>query len=425
MALAVVGVEHGACPVVIREPMVLEDDRQLAALDRLREHTAIGEAVVVSTCARTELYLAAGDDPADAVAAARSLLLTWNPRAAPFVVSRRGEAAVRHAFRVTAGLESQIVGEDEVTGQVRAAVRTARERGALGPELSALFQAAVACSRRIRREGGLARMGANVSSATAAMAATMRDITSSSVLIIGSGKVARLLATELVGSANLVLAARNPESLGTLASTTGARSVSLDDALTSLHQFDIVCCATRSSRALIGPGDLDGVRDMLIFDLSIPRNVDPAAVPVGSTLFDVDAVSPAGRTIDRPQLVESIVAAEVHHFLSRTTIRQVAPIIAGLREHVERVRDVELAEARSRLAGLGDAEREAVEDAIQRMIDRMFHHLVVRLKLAALTDPNLVRAAEFLLAHGEDRIFPTKPVTDPAIGDRSEADLPV
>src|SRR5579872_169010 len=243
MQFAVVGVEHQRCPVEIREPMALEGHAEGLALEFLGGVPAVDECVVVSTCARTELYLW-GADPAQAVAEANDYLLRLNPLAAPYIQTRRGEAAVGHLFRVASGLESQIVGEDEVAGQVRRSVQLSRDHELLGPNLGPLFQAAIACSRRVRRETAPAH--ANVAAAALALCERFKPLEQSNVLVIGSGKIARLLAGELSGAHGVTFASRHPASLLELIGETGAKVVALDEALAGIDTFDVILTATRS-----------------------------------------------------------------------------------------------------------------------------------------------------------------------------------
>jgi glutamyl-tRNA reductase len=199
----------------------------------------------------------------------------------------------------------------------------------------------------------------------------------------------------------------------------------MQNALDRLREFDVVCCATRSSVPLLTRRDVETAAPLLIFDVSVPRNVDPAAGEVpGVALYDIDAIRPAPARSDAAlTLIDSIIDAELHDYFARAGSRDIAPIIASLRRHVDRVREQEVERISGKLAGLDAPERAAVESLTQRLIDRMFHHLVVRLKLAALTDPELVRAADFFFAHGEDALFPLRAETEITSSTTQERDL--
>ena len=414
MSLVVVGVDHSTCPVSIREPMALEGPADARLMRTLMTQPSIDEAAVVSTCARIETYLWSASDSETAAGVASEALTRLNPDSAPFVKIRTDNEAVAHAFRVTAGLESQIIGETEITGQVRIAVQHARTHGSLGPNLQELFRAALACSRRLRRETALGATGASVAAAVATIFRQSQHPTSPAVLILGSGKIAHMLVDEFAGLGRVVIAARNPASAAAIASRADIESLNLSEAIETLPNFDVVCCATRSRAPLLTVEDVQAAAPITVFDVSVPRNVDPhAAAIAGVTLYDVDAVSPdVDRRTQGAQLIESILAAEVHDYTSRGAMQEVGPIIAALREHVDHVRAQELERLQSKLDSLDPAQRAVIETMTQRLIDRMFHHLVTRLKLAALTDPDLIKAADFFFAHGEDSLFPTRSESD-------------
>ena len=203
------------------------------------------------------------------------------------------------------------------------------------------------------------------------------------------------------------MASRTLSSLDSFSASNKATTMDLADALKSLQQFDVVICATRSRKALVEVKDLRRATPLVVFDLSIPRNV---AVPKkripGLTIFDIDTVTSANDPSEDSSLIESVLEGEIREFLGNQSARAGGPIIAALRDHVERVRLTELQRVRMQLASMDSSQREAVETMTGRMIDQMFHHLVVRLRLAAITDPDLIKAAEFFFAHGKDSIFP-------------------
>jgi glutamyl-tRNA reductase len=407
MPVALVGVDHTTCPVSVRESLVVSRDQEIHLLKHLSSSSVIDEVLILSTCARTEVYVVT-DYPGDARSVVCDSLESLNPEARGSIVFRTESEAVEHLFRVTGGLESQIVGEYEIAGQVRTAVQSARAAGTVGPELDTLFQAAIRCSRRLRRESDLGRLDLSVAGATVSLVRQSREIGNASVLILGSGKVARLLAQEFQGARRLVIGNRNTAAAQSLASRFDGDSMTFEEAVQRLGEFDVVCCATRSRDPVLKVDDVRKAAPLEIYDLSLPRNVEVAAGQLpGVVLHDVDAVSPAPsiRSEDA-DLIESIVESEVHDYMSRQSIRMVAPIISALRAHVDHVRAVETARIGPRLQKMEPGEIAAVEELTGRLIDRMFHHLVVRLKLAALTDPELIKAAEFFFAHGEDSVFP-------------------
>lgn len=407
MTLGIVGVDHTTCPVSVRESLVLSREQETQFLCHLASSSVIDEVLALSTCARTEVYFSS-EHPEDARSVVSDALESLDPAVRSSILSRTEDQAVAHLFRVTAGLESQIVGEYEISGQVRTAVKTARAAGTLGPELDGLFQSAIRCSRRLRAETDLGRLDHSVAGTAASLLRASHDIAGSSVLILGAGKVARLLAEEFQDAAHLVIGNRNVLAAQTLATRYGADARLLDDVVRRLADFDVVCCATRSREPVLSVRDVEKASPLVIFDLSLPRNVEVGADHVpGVVLYDVDAVSrvPPFESASE-EIIGSIVEAEVRDFMGRQSIRLVAPIISALRAHVDHVRAVETARIGPRLQHMRPRERAAVEELTGRLIDRMFHHLVVRLKLAALTDAELIKAAEFFFAHGDESLFP-------------------
>lgn len=410
MPYAVVGVDHTICPISVREPMVLDNQSGIGFLEELKRHRGVEEAVLLSTCARTEVYLWTEGDSDRPRQVATGVLARMNPACLDFIVHRDDSSAVRHAFRVTSGLESQVLGEFEITGQVRAAIQMARMQGSLGTRLDSLFQAAVACSRRLRRETSLGKVEASAAATAAHIYRADHELAKSAVLVVGSGRVARMMASEFHGAHRLVVAARTPSRARALADRLGVESMELSQAIGHLSEFEVACFATRSRRPLLGKREVEAAAPLVIFDVSIPRNVEPEVGEIdGVTLHNVDAVTSTGAPSDPAgsNLVESVLESEVHDFVSRESYREVAPIIAALRAHVDQVRQQELERLRTRLDSFDPSQRSAVEVLTQRLIDRMFHHLVIRLKLASLTDPELIKAADFFFAHGDDTVFPS------------------
>jgi glutamyl-tRNA reductase len=410
MNLAVVGVEHRTCPVAIREALALEGQQLVAGITALRQQPGIESCVIVSTCARTELYLLSSD-AAPGIDSAVKFLVGLSKAAKAHLWTLTGDEAVEHIFRVASGLESQILGEEEVVGQVRKAIEIAEQSGTSDDTLGTLFRAAIACSRRVRREILLPQDQANIAAIVCAMAATHRPTSGTDFLIIGAGHIARILCSECTGAKSITLASRNPSTSARTAEELGVGVVTLSEALNNLGKYDVVCVATKSRQPLIRSEHLSPAgAPHLLFDLGLPRNVDPSIRSKGNRLlFDIDDVRSAGASsASYLEQMESVVQSEVHDFTSRRALQEVGPIIQALREHVDRVRDQEIQRMRPQLSTLELSELADVEQLIERLMERMFHHLVIRLKLAALSDIDLLRAARFLLAHGDDSLFPVE-----------------
>ncbi|HEX6507494.1 MAG TPA: glutamyl-tRNA reductase [Chloroflexota bacterium] len=416
MPFLAVGVEHRTAPLEIRERLALDAegvahaDRQLAELD------LVDEVVVLSTCNRTEVYLFV-DALEDAAEAVRSALADDDVTLREHLQTWREMDAAEHLFRVASGLESQIPGEAQITSQVSEALQSAQDAGTTGPNLHSLFRTAVSCARRARAGTALGRVNLSVGSeAVQAAHAELGGLQGRSALVIGGGEVSRLIAGELRHRAvdRLYVANRTVSVAVELAAQVGGTPAQLGDIARLAPIVDVIFSATSAGRYVVTPEDLADLANkrtlpLHVFDLAIPRDVDPgvASLP-GIVLHDLDDLLPTGMGeawSEDVRAIEAVIAAEIQEFTAWYLTRRVAPVIANLRSHVEAVQRQELKRIAPHLADLTPRERTAVESMTQRLIDKMFHHLVMRLRLAAQTDPTLVDAAEFFFLHGEGGLF--------------------
>ncbi|HZU11822.1 MAG TPA: glutamyl-tRNA reductase [Chloroflexota bacterium] len=404
MPFLAVGVEHRTAPIDVREGLAL-DPGDVARISADLHRTG-SEVAILATCNRTEIYLWAEEaepaadqavrllDPAGQYAAA---MQRWDER-----------DAIEHLFRVASGLESRVLGEQQILGQVREALETAESAGTIGPNLHALFRAAISCARQARAGASLGKVHVSVAAEAVRRAGEMLGaLPGRSALVIGGGEVAREAAAEVRRRGmTLYIANRTVSVAVDLAARLGGRPVPLRDVSRVLPHVDLVIAATSAPHQILSADDLPA-RDLLLIDLAVPRDIEPAAAGrTGVTLLDLDDILPdAGDWEADIRMMEAVIAAETQGFLAWAMTRRVAPIIANLREHVEAVSEAELRRVAPQLAGLTDRERAAVESLTHRLIDKMFHHLVVRLRLAAQTDPSLVDAAEFFFLHGEGGLF--------------------
>lgn len=411
MPFLVVGVDHTTAPLSVRERLSL-DGRNVRPADLLPTSPVL-ESATLATCNRVEVY-AVADDPVAAEPVVRQWLTGGEAALERYVRVWRDLAAAEHLFRVAAGLESQVPGEVEILTQVREALAAAQSDGTVGPELHALFRAAISCGRRARAGTALGRLDRSFAvEAVGAAERALGGLSGRSALVVGGGSIARVAAKEL-GSrnlANLWIANRTAAVARELASETGGIAAQLDDIREIVPRVDVVVSATGASTYVITPdhlADRTGV-PLLVFDLALPRDVDPAVGELpGVDLTDLDALvpdEPAERWAGDIRAMEAAIAAELHQFKAWTLTRRAAPVIAALRRHVEAVSAQELDRVAPRLTGLSESEWDAVTTLTNRLIDKMFHHLVLRLRLAAQTDASLIEAAEFLFLHGEGGLF--------------------
>ncbi|MGH2441815.1 MAG: glutamyl-tRNA reductase [Chloroflexota bacterium] len=416
MPFLALGVEHKTSPLVVREAALVSPEAAADALGSLHQHVSIDEIALLATCNRVELYLFV-NDPADAAAASAAYLATIDSRLSQYVQTWEEMDAVEHLFRVASGLESQIVGEAQILSQVRDALVFAQGAGALGPNLHSLFRSAISCARQARAGTGLGRVNLSAGSeAVSAAEKLLGALTHRSALIIGGGEISRLVARSLeqrsIGA--MYIANRTEAVAIELADRFGARPVRFADITSVMAHVDVVFSATSALHAVLTADDLPAglqTRSMplQIFDLAVPRDVDAeVGSEPGVQLHDLESILPieiSDGWREDIRSMESVIAAEIQGFRAWYLTRRVVPVIAHLRSHVEAVSSQELRRVAPQLAGLNPREHEAVESLTQRLIDKMFHHLVVRLRLAAQTDPSLVDAAEFFFLHGEGGLF--------------------
>lgn len=421
MPFLAVGVEHTTAPVPVRERVSLSGDAREAAARTLRAGPAIDEVVILSTCNRTEIYLYT-DDSAGAAAAAVQVLAGDDSEIRRHIRSWEDMDAVEHLFRVAAGLESQVLGEPQILSQVREAFEAAQSVETVGPKLHSLFRSAISCSRQARAGTALGRVNPSLAREAVLAAAgalgesqpAIEALQHSRVLLVGAGEIARLVGEELSGRVQALYIANRTESAAVdLARRVGGQPAPFAEISRLLSHVDLVISATGSRHYVLGAEDIPPLggrqQSLHIFDLAIPRDVDPAAAELpGVILHDLDSLLPEGvrkTWKDDIRAMEGVVAAEVQEFMAWYLTRRVAPVIANLRRHVEAVQAQELKRVAPQLSGLSDRERAAVESLTGRLVDKMFHHLVLRLRLAAQTDPKLVEAAEFFFLHGDGGLF--------------------
>jgi glutamyl-tRNA reductase len=404
MPLAVVGVSHRTAPIEVRERFAFARHDLPRAL--ISATGAPGtEAVLLSTCNRTELYLAlpegAGLDDARAILAAK--LGATAAEAAPYLYVHQDRHAVDHLFRVTAGLDSMILGEPQIQGQVKDAYAAAREvagpSGAVvGPALNRLFQSAFSVGGRVRSETELGKGAASVSSAAVELAKKIfGSLKGRRALVLGAGEMSETTLECLQGEGvrTAIVANRTFDRARELAERWGGDAVRLDDFAAALPQVDIVICSTAAPHPVLTRERLRralpaGPRQPLcIIDIAIPRDVEPAVADEPNVfLYNIDDLTQiVDDNLDRRRAqlptAEGILAGEVEEFWAWYASLAVVPTIRALREHGERVRQAEVDRALRALAHLPEQDREAVDALTRALTNKLLHAPTVRLRHAA------------------------------------------
>src|SRR5829696_2824988 len=396
--LLLLGTSHKTAPVAVRERIALPEGRAERFLAELSEHPEIREAVVLSTCNRTELYVVVSD-PVEAETTvlgmfARQAGLRPTELMAAISTATNCDAA-RHLYRVTSGLESMIVGEAEVQGQVKRAYEAALAARTTGPLTNKLFRAALATGKRVRTETAIGAGGASVASvAVEAARSALGDLASRRVLIIGAGETAELTARALSeqGVATMFVANCRRERAIALAQRFGGETISFDALPAELERADIVVASTASPHFLVGAEELAevtqarGGRPLLLLDLAVPRDIDPncAAVP-GVSLVDIDGLQAQVARTHRARRLEArraegIVEEEIQSFAGWLGTLEVMPTIAALRARADGLVADLLEENAPRWESLSDRDRERVEAMLRAAVKRLLHEPTERLR---------------------------------------------
>jgi glutamyl-tRNA reductase len=391
-----VGLNHQTSPVEEREQLAFSPEELPQALGGLSE--ALGGAVLLSTCNRTELYATVSDDAAEAK---RLIGLLNGAKGSAVDASRfytyRHDEAIRHLFCVAAGIDSMVLGESQILGQVRDAMSAATHAGTLNGALSKLFHAAIGAGKRARTETHIGRHAISVGSAAVTLARqALGDVADKTVLVISAGSMGKLAARALAetGGAQIVVANRTRERAQELAAEMGpgVQGVALSDLHATLSGADIVISGTAAEGFIVRAGDVMSVmagrngRGLLFIDIAVPRDIDPAAGEIdGVHLFDIDdieAVTASGlngreREVER---VEAIIEQEVSAFLDWWRSLDVVPVIAALRERAEAIRRQEVERTLGRLTELDDESRQRIEAMTAAIVKKMLDRPIARLK---------------------------------------------
>ena len=396
--LVAVGTSHRRAGVELRERLCLTAPR---AAELARTLTEDGEAGVLSTCNRTEVYLAHPDPGAVAARARRELarLAGVSERElAPKLYTLQGEDAARHLCRVAAGLDSLVRGETQILGQVRTAYKDAQAAGEIGVVLDCLFRRALRAGRRVRAETRIQELGPSVPRAAAELAGrVVGDLTGRRILLIGAGKMSELAAASLVGRGadNVFVANHTLERAEKLAARFGGEPVGFERIPEELERADLVVSSTRCPQAILSAEQVaPALRrrqggPLVFIDIAVPRDLDPGIGALeGARLYDIDDLGDddGDELAEGRQEVlaaEAIAAEEAARFREWQLSRDVRLEIAALRDRAEKIRVREVTRAEARLRALSPREREAVDAVTAQIVNKLLHEPTVRMKQAA------------------------------------------
>jgi glutamyl-tRNA reductase len=396
--LLALGASHKTAPVEVREKLALPEPRAAEFLRDLRGNADVQEAVAISTCNRTELYLVVGD-PVEAEGRVLSMLSSQAgirpTELAAAIYSYRNCDAARHLYRVTAGLESMIVGEAEVQGQVKRAYDAALARETVGPLTNHLFKAALKAGKRVRTETGIAERHLSLPAVAVALAKELlSDLHGRNVVIVGTGETSELTARALAdsGGRTVFVASRRRDRAIGLARRYGGTSVSFDELPTALHTADIVVAATASPHLLLEARELAEVmraRDnapILLIDLAVPRDIDAGCADIeGVSLYDIDdleAVIARNRKVRQAEArrAEGIIEEEIQQFAAWLGSLEVLPTVSALRARAEEIVLQVLRENENKWESTSPRDRERVEALARAVSNRLLHDPTLRMK---------------------------------------------
>lgn len=417
MAFNVLGINHKTAPVALREKVAFSEDRLLAALRALRQELGVAEVVILSTCNRTEVYWAGSASGAE--------LSQWLERhhgnnldLAPSLYVHQEQRAIAHAFSVASGLDSMVLGEAQILGQLKDAYRVAQEAGSTGPSLNKLFQAAFSAAKRVRSETRIGENAVSLASATVSLARRVySDLSAHTALMVGAGDMNALTARHFMsaGVKRMVIANRTLGRAQTLAAELEAHAVGLDDLDKELAQADIVITCTASPIPLITKRATEAAirsrrrRPIFMVDLAVPRDIDPAVADLEDVyLFSVDDLQ---QLVDENRQQREVAAGgarllideEVARFLSESRAHDAGPTIRALREQAEQIRLHTVEQARRQLAA-GKTADEVLEYLANTLTNRLLHTPTQALRQAAeLADSTLAEAVMRALIDERDR----------------------
>jgi glutamyl-tRNA reductase len=394
MSIVVIGVNHRTAPLAVLERLAIAPDDVAKSVAALAGRDTIREVAVLSTCGRTEVYIVAErfhGAYADVTEFLATLAGMPLDELNPYLLALHDDAAATHLFEVAAGLDSFVLGESEILGQVRASWQTAVDIGGVRSTLDLLFRHALRTGKRARSETAIGRGTASISHAAVELAADhLGTLAGRRVLVVGAGDMGANVAASLrkAGATDILVANRTVDRGRAVAAEVAGSVVSFADLGNALAAGDVVVTCAAGSEGLITLETLESRRagDLLIVDVALPRNVDRAVAALdGVTLLDLDDVSAwaqrgrAARAAEAAR-VREIIADQLERFLLDATARQAAPLVARLHDRAEQIRNAEVERFSARLGELARDQHDTVEALTKSIVAKLLHQPSVRLR---------------------------------------------
>jgi glutamyl-tRNA reductase len=402
MGIVLIGTSHKTAPVEVRERLAFTESRLSDALRELVDREMISEGLIVSTCNRIEL-IAATTNGAHAPENAVSRLYDFLGRFHQYDISHlrkhlydlAGQAAIKHVFRVTSSLDSMVVGEPQITGQIKEAFQRAQESAVVGHELTRLMNRAFAVAKRVRNETGIGSSAVSISFVAVELARKVFEgLKGSSVMLIGAGEMAELAAKHLLnyGASRLLIVNRTYEKAAALAGDLNGEPVHFEDFERRLPEAEILICSTGAPSYLIRSDQIRRAlerrrnRPMLLIDISVPRNIDPAIGRLDNAfLFDVDdleSIAEANRAERRREATraEEIIEAEAEQFFRALAEGDLNAVIGAFRQQVSEMAFSELERSRKRLGDLSEDQEQALRVMVNAIVNKFTHPVIKQLR---------------------------------------------
>lgn len=423
MTLLAFGINHKTAPVDIREKVAFAPDKVAAALKDLVSHEPVNEAVILSTCNRTEVYLGLDYPDNDAI-------LNWfgqyhhlsNDSISPYVYSHVDDDAVQHILRVASGLDSLVLGEPQILGQIKEAYSTAYHSGAIGSQLNRLFQHTFAVAKQVRTDTAIGASPVSVAFAAVTLAKQIfANLSEHTVLLIGAGETIELVARHLRENkvSKLIVANRTVERAQELAQPFNGTAIALGEIPERLVEADIIISSTASPLPILGKGAVESAlkqrkhRPLFMVDLAVPRDIEPEVANLSDvylyTVDDLHEVIEENRKSRQAAALqaEEIIATQVQHFMGWLRSLDAVDAIRAYRERSEHLRDQALAEAQRQLAAGKDPQL-VIAELARTLTNKLTHAPSVQMKHAAYQgEQDLLKHAAQIL--GIDDITPAKP----------------
>ncbi len=398
MRFQLIGVNHNSAPVEMRERLAIPESRLPDACRDLTAHPGIEEGMVISTCNRVELVTHTTNGAADLRGFLREHFQVKADELDPHLYEYREKDAVRHVFRVAASLDSMVVGEAQILGQVKEAYATARAVGAARAQLEQLFTRAFTVAKRVRTETAVGSSSVSIASVAVDLAKKIfGTLNGKTVFIVGAGKMSELAARHLMahGCAAIFVSNRTYDRAVGLAHRFNGQAIKFDDLYDTCDRADIVITSTGSPHAIFRREHGEQFlarrknRPMFFIDIAVPRDVAPEMGKLdGIFTYDIDDLQQAvsSHVADRKkeaERAEAIITSEVENFEARLHSRDVVPTIVSLQDHLETIRQAEIDRVRGRLGPLSPEQEMAVEALTRGIISKVMHTPITTLKTAA------------------------------------------